>query len=124
MCIYSGAARHLVQHFKRLSEAAQALLASQSGEGSPLKLIMDVSTRWNSTYLMLARLCKLQHHVRKVLNDDAITRRTDASHLELRDQHWLLLQNLVEVLKPIKVNTTLRALICCFKTLFDVDSAN
>ena len=35
--------------------------------------------------------------------------RSSASHLELENNHWLLVQNLVEMLKPIKV---LKVQIC------------
>jgi len=101
--MFAGAARHLVQHFKRSSKAAQALRALQQSDGKALEVVLDVLTRWNSTFFMLSRLCELQHYIRQILCDENITRRNEAAHLELKDEHWRLIQNLIQVLKPTKV---------------------
>ncbi|XP_077972386.1 E3 SUMO-protein ligase ZBED1-like [Styela clava] len=99
-----GAARHLVAFFRQSSKASQALKAAQEKEHQ-LELILDVSTRWNSTYSMLERLCRLQAYVRQVLCNGLIVKATSSAHLELKDNHWALIQTLVEKLKPITIAT-------------------
>lgn len=106
--ILTGAARHLVQFFRQSGKAMHALKSkyrqNRTAEEAPsVELVMDCPTRWNSTYEMIQRLCKHQWVIRQVLNDTTVVPRKSASHLELRDQHWLQLQKLVELLQPLKV---------------------
>nr|XP_039253466.1 uncharacterized protein LOC120330652 [Styela clava] len=54
---------------------------------------------------MLERLCRLQAYVRQVLCNGLIVKATSSAHLELKDNHWALIQTLVEKLKPIKIAT-------------------
>ncbi|XP_076811671.1 E3 SUMO-protein ligase ZBED1-like [Clavelina lepadiformis] len=104
-----AAARHLVQYFKQSHKAAEALRLLQrqqqqgETESGALELVLDVATRWNSTFQMIQRLCHLQWMVRQILSDTTVTSRSKASHLEIRDHHWFLLQGLVEELLPLKV---------------------
>ena len=53
-----GASRRLVSHFSHSSLAVNALLEKQTG--SKLKLIQDVPTRWNSSFMMMECLLKLR----------------------------------------------------------------
>ena len=55
-----GAARKLVTHFSHSVLATNALIAKQGNTKSKLKLIQDVPTRWNSSYLIMERLLKLR----------------------------------------------------------------
>ncbi|XP_065675534.1 E3 SUMO-protein ligase ZBED1-like [Hydra vulgaris] len=66
--------RHLVRHFKRSSrntselKASQASTSNRSDDVKFHKLQQDVATRWNRTYLTLARLLEVkdaikQHHI-------------------------------------------------------------
>jgi len=100
-----GAARHLVLYFKQSHKAAEALRSLQQHGDDKLELILDVPNRWNSTYSMIARLCQMQWMVRQVISNTAITSRSKASQLEIRDTHWIFLQELVQELLPFKVAT-------------------
>ena len=60
----------------------------------PKKLIQEVVTRWNSTYLMLQRFLQLQAHVRRVLTDNWKT------ELLLTKTEIETIQDAVAALKP------------------------
>ena len=106
-----SAARHFVSLFRQSSKAMAALCTAQQNQaqtssGVTTNLLLDVSTRWNSTYEKIKRLCQLQWVVCQVISDSRITRGR-ASHLELRDNQWIVLQQLVVELKPLQVATEL-----------------
>ena len=90
--------------FRQSSKATQALASAQSGDQQKLQLILDVSTRWNSTFMTLERLCQLQAPIRQILCNAQIVKPSSAIRLELRDSHWILIQSLVEKLRPFKVS--------------------
>ena len=107
--ILAGTARHLIQHFRQSPKAQTALkkkyaMVSSSEDPQTINLIMDSKTQWNSAYEMLQKLCNHQFVVRLILNDANVTPRQTAMHLELRDNHWVIIQKLVELLEPMKVS--------------------
>lgn len=55
---------------------------------------------------MLERLVELKWAVVKVLFDDRVTKRQDQS-LNLTDHQWRLAEQLINVLKPLEIATTL-----------------
>lgn len=58
--------KSIVEHFHRSTVAAEKLKEMQKNmkpEKEPLKLIMDVATRWNSTYYMIERVCCIQEPI-------------------------------------------------------------
>ena len=69
------------------------------------KLISDVSTRWNSTYLMLDRLCEQRRVVNDVMLDPRITSKENAM-LNLDSSEWYLASELCVVLKDFTDTTT------------------
>lgn len=64
---------------------------------SQLKPILDVSTRWNSTFEMCNRAVKLQ----EVLDSVALAE-TDSRQYVLSEDEWNKIKLLIEVLKPFK----------------------
>ena len=74
-----SSAQKIVAHFNKSTKANEALLDKQreNGEMNPVKLVQDVSTRWNSVFYMLKRLVRLQEAVTSVLN------KKDTRHLLL-----------------------------------------
>lgn len=59
----------------------------------PLKLVADVSTRWNSTYLMLRRVLKLKEPISK-----ALLNMPDLRNIEI---DWEQLEEILDFLKPM-----------------------
>lgn len=65
-----GAARCLVEHFKRSKLASSKLKTKQKQMATPEhKLVQDVSTRWNSTYYMKTRLLEQRWPLIATLSD-------------------------------------------------------
>ena len=99
----AGASR-LVGHFRHSVIATKALEARQESMGQDKKrLIASVKTRWNSVLDMLERLQETRWPVCGVLSDRTLTKWTDASALELKDDQWALIEMLVPCLRPLKV---------------------
>ena len=75
-----------LQAFFRLPKQAQRLREAQGGDDvdtvqSPLDLLTDVKTRWNSTYLAWKRVLELHNSIRFV-STSLLTRSDRASKLE------------------------------------------
>lgn len=93
-------ARNVVTYF-RASATAKARLDSiqlQMGK-SPLKLIIEVDTRWNSTFQMLRRISDLKESVGAAL----ATLKTDVVPLSATE--YDVIKNTVEVLEPFHMAT-------------------
>ena len=100
-----GAGRKLVSHFNKSVMSTQALLEKQRSEGQkPLKVIQDVSTRWNSAYLMMERLLTLRV---PIYSDKQCTSASDRSILDIKDCHWKVMETIVPVLQPFSEATEL-----------------
>ena len=114
LCINSGldiaaisqmtaAARKIIGHFKHSVVAMTGLREKQLQLEVPQHhLIQDVSTRWNSTYFMLGCLAEQRVAIYTVIHDSAFTK----LHLDLKDSQWDLLSQMVTVLKPLQIATT------------------
>ena len=101
-----GAAKHLVTRFKKSAIAATHLRTVQREEGEKAyALIMEIETRWNSTYSMMERLITVEWPVRRVLSNQDVVPRGDAQHLEMTDDSWELMKRLMPLLKPLFVIT-------------------
>ena len=61
----------------------------------PLKLLQDVPTRWNSSFLMLQRISQLKDVILKMAANDEYK-----SLKQLKSGDWVVISNAVEVLKP------------------------
>ncbi|XP_048474095.1 E3 SUMO-protein ligase ZBED1-like [Rhincodon typus] len=94
-------ARRIVNHFVH-SARANAELSTKLAEMNKerLVLVIDTATRWSSTFDMCERLLELRWAVSMVLEED----RTGHMTVEnLSDHQWKLLQDLLPVLKTLKV---------------------
>jgi hypothetical protein len=70
-----------------------------------LKLIQNCVTRWNSTYFMLESMVKNRNAVTTVLGDRQVTQLRIAKKLELSEEDWGLIQQLVPLLRPLHLAT-------------------
>jgi len=92
--------RHIVGHFKHSAANTTELKAShscvQEDSSAPFhKLQQDVATRWNSTYLMMARLLEVKDAVKQYHTDHP----KNYSGLKLLDADWNKMEKYVDVLR-------------------------
>ncbi|XP_063762122.1 E3 SUMO-protein ligase ZBED1-like [Eleginops maclovinus] len=100
-----GAARCLVKHFKKSEPASSKLKQKQKQWGTAEHtLLQDVSVRWNSSYYMVSRLLEQRWPVVATLSDPDVTQR-GKQYLDLRNDQWILLEELEQVLKPFEQAT-------------------
>ncbi len=100
-----GAARTLVEHFKRSELANTKLKEKQHQMNTPEhKLIQDVSTRWNSTFFMLERLLEQRWPITATLSDPEVTPR-GKHYFDLKPDQWSLLEELTQGLQPFQCAT-------------------
>ena len=110
-------ARKLVGHFHHITLAKEALCARQAAhsngssssvvEQRPVKVIQDVSTRWNSIFYMLQCLVRLKLPIMAVLEENSVTPKPEHRALLLKDKMWILAEDLVKVLTPAERATAL-----------------
>ncbi|CAM4592048.1 unnamed protein product [Leuciscus chuanchicus] len=94
-----SATRCLVKHIKKSEPATTKLKLKQKQMGTvEHKLIQDVAVRWNSSYYMIERLLEQRWPVVATLSDPEITQR-GKHYLDLKNDLWILLEELEEVLK-------------------------
>ncbi|XP_065199244.1 zinc finger BED domain-containing protein 4-like [Sycon ciliatum] len=118
-----ASSRQLVGHFSHSAKSTEALnnkqvaMASASKSGTPLRVIQDVPTRWNSSFLMLQRLIHLRLPIMAVLEDPELTK-SSHRHLQLKDHQWNLAKEIVAALEaPAKATTVLGGETYCTQTL-------
>ena len=100
----SAASRKLVGHFKHSAIAMIALKDKQIQlHVSQHHLIQDVSTRWNSIYFMFKRL--LEQHCMGCIHDQQVLD-TKYRSLNLTEEQWAILEQMVTALKPLQVAIT------------------
>lgn len=105
-----NAASRLVGHFHHSGLATQELLKRQEtmAQGSqPLKLIQYGRTRWNSIHDMFERLLALRWPVTAVLGDKNVVKQATAKTLDLKTEMWDLIENIIPLLKRLKIANTL-----------------
>ncbi|KAK7901339.1 hypothetical protein WMY93_018108 [Mugilogobius chulae] len=102
-----SAAAKLVSHFNHSTVASKALERKQDQMKLPThKLIQSCKSRWNSVCEMFERLLEQRWVVTAVLSDRTVTKQQDARHLELRDEYWQLMEDVVPTLTALKCATT------------------
>ena len=104
-----GRVRRIVAFFHRSSTAAALLVQKQKLLQLPQhKLIMDVVTRWNSSYDMVDRYLEQQAAVMAVLTQSDV-RRNARDICTLSDEDITHLEELSIILKPL---STITAMLC------------
>ena len=105
-----GAASRLVGHFNHSCLATSELMKRQQSMDASKpsrKLIQHVKTRWNSVFDMMERLTELRWPVLAVLSDRTVTKLAEAKTLDMKEEHWTLIEELLPVLRPLQVVTSL-----------------
>ncbi|XP_073727347.1 zinc finger BED domain-containing protein 4-like isoform X3 [Misgurnus anguillicaudatus] len=93
-------ARRMVTYFKTSTTAKERLREKQEQMARPVKkLILEVDTRWNSTYLMLQRIYEEREPVGAAL----ATLRTDVA--PLTSEEYFAISECMKVLAPFQVAT-------------------
>ncbi|XP_055035972.2 E3 SUMO-protein ligase ZBED1-like [Misgurnus anguillicaudatus] len=101
-----GACSKLVGHFHHSTIASNALKQKQRQLELPShKLMQYCKTRWNSAADMLARLHEQRWAITAVLSDRTTTKLADAKTLELIDDHWQTIEEILPVLQTLKIAT-------------------
>lgn len=99
--------KKIVSLFHHSYKANNALQEQQKILGlTVLKLIQSCPTRWNSIYFMLDRLLQNRVPVENVLANRKIVSRSTAEQLEITEREWTFISELISVLKPLQVATT------------------
>uniref|UniRef100_H3AQ33 BED-type domain-containing protein n=1 Tax=Latimeria chalumnae TaxID=7897 RepID=H3AQ33_LATCH len=93
-----GAASRLVSHFRHSTGATQALKLKQQQQNLPQHHLMQYcKTRWNSINDMFET---------KMGNCSSVTKLAEARTLELTDDNWQIIIELLPVLRSLKCATT------------------
>ena len=102
------AAGRLVRHFNHSTPACKALEAKQGQMQLPShQLIQSCKTRWNSVCDMFRRLLEQRWAITAVLSDRTTTKLQDARTLEIKDEYWQIMAEILPVLETLKCATTI-----------------
>ncbi|CAM4592120.1 unnamed protein product [Leuciscus chuanchicus] len=110
-----SATRCLVKHIKKSEPATTKLKLKQKQMGTvEHKRIQDVAVRWNSSYYMIEHLLEQRWPVVATLSDPEITQR-GKHYLDLKNDLWILLEELEEVLKLYEQATVFLSVLSIFR---------
>jgi hypothetical protein len=100
--------RRIVAFFHRSNIAAALLRTNAKSLSLPQhKLIVDVRTRWNSAYDMIARFLEMQVAVFATLRSKELGREKDTDMKTFTDDDFSLSEEVVQLMKPLKDITTM-----------------
>lgn len=98
--------RSTVRHFRKSNVASKALSERQKQQNLKQKrLKQSVETRWDSEFFMCESLFKNRGPITLVLSDRNITKPSIAKNLELTEEDWTNMENMMKVLKLFQVTT-------------------
>ena len=92
--------RKLVSHFNHSPLSVKALKEQQKTMGvqTPLTVVQDVSTRWNSQFLMIDRLLKIRVAIYGVLLDENVTKPSERANLAVPEASWKVMEDVAPIL--------------------------
>ena len=99
-CVSAG--RNVCSHFNFSVKSTTELRKVGCGKA----LQQDVATHWNSTYYMLNSLLPNRAGIYSVLHNKDFTKPDRAKELEIKNEHWIVMEKLCEVLKPFEIATS------------------
>ena len=106
--------RKIVAYFHKSNIAADCLKRKAEGLALPQhKLIIDVCTRWNSAYDMVARFLEMQVAVFATLRSKEVGKEKDTDMKSFSDDDLIVAEDMIQLLKPLKDITTM---LCTEKT--------
>ncbi|XP_075797007.1 lysine-specific demethylase 5A isoform X4 [Pelodiscus sinensis] len=98
-----AAASKLVAYFVHNTVATKALERKQAQlQVQQCHLIQSCKTHWSSVYDMFERLIEQKRAITAVLSDSIVIKNSDARMLQLCDEHWQLMEDLLPVLSTLK----------------------
>ena len=106
--------RKIVAYFHKSNIVADCLKRKAEGLASPQrKLIIDVCTRWNSAYDMVARFLEMQVAVFATLRSKEVGKEKATDMKSFSDDDLIVVEDMIQLLKPLKDITTI---LCTEKT--------
>lgn len=90
--------RQIVTHFNSSSQATQLLISKQYNLSQAVGLIQDVTTRWWSTFMMLARLIRLRPYLQLLFTEKKVP-----SDLHLNPDEWIIVEDTKRILEPFMI---------------------
>lgn len=98
--------RKLVGHIKHSTTLTAEMRKRQATLKVPKhELVQDVTTRWNITHAILARLNEQRRVLSDLMLDTRVTRKAD-QHLSLKDGEWTVVSELSDVLSHLTETTS------------------
>lgn len=105
--VISKKASAIVSAFKHSYKRTTALESYLINNGKPkLRLIQCCPTRWNSTLHMFERLIEVRSAIVAVMADQLYFTKKMAKKLEFFEDDWEKCRNLISLLKPLELATT------------------
>jgi len=105
--VISKNASSMVSAFKHSYKRTTALESYLINNGKPnLRLIQCCPTRWNSTLHMLERLVEFRSAIVALMADQSYFMKKMAKKLELLEDDWEKCSNLIALLKPLELATS------------------
>lgn len=100
-----AAANRLVAHFHHCSVAAEALVRKQAKLQVKQHCLIQSCSRWMSVHNMFERLCEQRWSITAVLSDGSVTKPSAAQKLQMPDEHWQFIEDILPLLSTLKYAT-------------------
>ncbi|XP_024869617.1 zinc finger BED domain-containing protein 1-like, partial [Temnothorax curvispinosus] len=106
--VHDSASRSITTHFHKSNVASKALCQRQTQlQQNSEQLVQSCETRWNSKLEICESLLRNRQAISLVLTDSEITTKALAQKLEITSKEWSQMKEMVTILKPFQVATTI-----------------